>query len=754
MARVWAARQHGQRGFQKLVAIKTILPHLADETEFERMFLDEARIASGVHHPNVCEIYELGDEKRTLYLAMEWVNGDSLSRVMRVSGKTEPLDPRVISRIIADACAGVHAAHELADEDGQHLNVVHRDLSPHNILLTADGVTKVCDFGVAKALGQLHEQTSAGQLKGKISYMSPEQVTGSGLDRRSDVFSLGCVLYEATTGERPFKGDRDHQIMHAILQSEIAPPSSIVRHYPAELERIVLRALAHQPILRYPTAERMRFALEEYLTKGLLVTQSNVAQMVRQRIGEQLERRKERIKQASSIAEQRGWDPASVPPSRDPKDHQSGVKQARPLGGTVPMPAVTPEILDNPLVRAALEREEPLPPGDGTVVPPTPRIGTPPAGHASGQQEVHSPPQHHLSAAGQPSSQGQLSVPTPAMMLDSDTIFSATPSSLTTIPQVPTASPASESSFPSVPPFNRLPPPAEPDPMGGPTLTLPIGPGQVISPLAGRPELRTPSDYSSPGAVVDSRRDWSSPGHDTMPFVDGQEQSRPLPSIPASSAATLPPTSRGAQSQKVPNAPYSSPTLVGSAHAEPEAGAGHYALGAIVGLLVAVIIGGGGFVFYQTRVLNRPFLLGSSEPTPSGGGGLVASPAPSPSSAVAPAGSALPSGVDITFRVHPTEATILVDGRDLGPTRAMPRPAVGKTVTVVARAKGHEDATVLVDYFTTTPLELTLRQAAESDAGSAALLPAVGANGSPKPHPPRPRPKEAKDPNAIPDNPY
>lgn len=188
MARVWAARQHGQRGFQKLVAIKTILPHLAEEPEFERMFLDEARIASGVHHPNVCEIYELGEDKRTLYLAMEWVNGDSLSRVLRASGKTEAFDARVVARIVADACAGVHAAHELADDDGQPLGVVHRDMSPHNVLLTADGVTKVCDFGVAKALGQLHEQTSAGQLKGKISYMSPEQVTGAPIDRRSDVF--------------------------------------------------------------------------------------------------------------------------------------------------------------------------------------------------------------------------------------------------------------------------------------------------------------------------------------------------------------------------------------------------------------------------------------------------------------------------------------------------------------------------------------------------------------------------------------
>ena len=349
MARVWAARLNGQRGFQKLVALKTILPHLAEEPEFERMFLDEARIASGVHHPNVCEIYELGEEQRTLYLAMEWVSGDSLARVLRATGKTEAVDSRVIARVIADACAGLHAAHELTDEDGRALGVVHRDLSPHNILLTADGTAKVADFGVAKALGQLHEATSAGQLKGKIAYMAPEQVTGSGVDRRSDVFSLGCVLYEATTGQRPFRGDGDHQVMHAVLKGEVAPPTSLIRGYPQELERIVLRALSPQPILRYPTAERMRFALEEFLARGQLITQSNVAQVVRARIGESIDRRKERIRQASSASDrgdrEGGWSepPGNMTPSNQAHGgHRSGVKPsgahaARPLFSTLQM---------------------------------------------------------------------------------------------------------------------------------------------------------------------------------------------------------------------------------------------------------------------------------------------------------------------------------------------------------------------------------------------------------------------------------
>lgn len=330
MARVWAARQHGTRGFQKLVAVKTILPHLADEPEFERMFLDEARIASGVHHPNVCEIYELGEERRTLFLAMEWVNGDSFSRALRASGKTEACDYGIAARVIADACAGAHAAHELEDDDGRKLNVVHRDLSPHNILINWDGFTKVCDFGVAKALNQLHEHTQAGQLKGKISYMSPEQVTGDPVDRRSDVFSLGCVLYEATTGKRPFKGEGEHNVMQAIVNGEFEPPSASVRNYPPLLERIVVRALGRVPNQRFASAEHMRYALEEFLTKGPLVTQSHVATLVRSRLGDMLERRREKIKAASSEQAQQQWDAKSIPPSREPVDHRSGVQPSQP----------------------------------------------------------------------------------------------------------------------------------------------------------------------------------------------------------------------------------------------------------------------------------------------------------------------------------------------------------------------------------------------------------------------------------------
>jgi serine/threonine-protein kinase len=300
MARVWAARQHGQRGFSKLVAIKTILPHLARDPEFERMFLDEARIASGVHHPNVCEIYELGEEGHALYLAMEWVHGESFVHVLRPNRKTTvPIDARVAARIVADACSGLHAAHNLTDDHGEPLHVVHRDVSPHNVLVSIDGNVKVADFGVAKAYGQMHDATVAGQLKGKVAYMAPEQITGGAVDRRSDLYSLGCILYEATTGTLPFRGENDAQVMQAVFRGEYAPPSRVVQGYPAALERIIVRALSQDPTKRFPTAESLRLALEDWIVRsGPVMAASHVGTVVRQRCGVEIEKRRERLRAA------------------------------------------------------------------------------------------------------------------------------------------------------------------------------------------------------------------------------------------------------------------------------------------------------------------------------------------------------------------------------------------------------------------------------------------------------------------------
>jgi serine/threonine-protein kinase len=386
MARVWAARLHGQRGFSKTVAIKTILPHLAHNPEFERMFLDEARIAAGVHNPNVCEIYELGEEGNVLYLVMEWVNGDSLMHVLRgANGKTgTPIDVRLAARIVADACAGLHAAHELTDDDGRLLNVVHRDVSPHNILVSLEGNVKVADFGVAKALGQTHQETAAGQVKGKVAYMAPEQIGGNAFDRRADVFGMGCVLYEAATGVQPFRGGGDPQIMQAVLRGTYEPPSALVKGFPAELAAVIDRALAPEPRARFATAERMRVAIEEWLAKsGSIVTSTQVGSLVRQRLGPSLDKRREHVKAAMAALQ------PDAPTTRTLGHTPSQPQPGQSHSGVVSTGAGQPAVPSPGAMRARTPSLPQAPPPPPALPPPLPaRAGSAAAAPSSARYVI------------------------------------------------------------------------------------------------------------------------------------------------------------------------------------------------------------------------------------------------------------------------------------------------------------------------------------------------------------------------------
>lgn len=302
MARVWAARV---RATGQTVALKMLRPELVENVSFQEMFLDEARIASRVRHPNVCATYELGQHDGILYLAMEWIDGPSLMRVLRPGpeeGAYSPrvaIPPRLAARIVADACAGLHAAHELVGDDGRLLQVVHRDVSPHNLLLGSDGSVKVTDFGVAKAIGKSH-MTIAGQIKGKLAYMSPEQLTGGGVDRRSDVFALGCVLYEITTAQKPFTGEHDPQVMASIVMGNYELPTSVRPDYPPGLEAIVMKALASDPDERYHSADALKRALEEWLrTSGPPLLPSHVAALLRERCADDLAARAQALEGAA-----------------------------------------------------------------------------------------------------------------------------------------------------------------------------------------------------------------------------------------------------------------------------------------------------------------------------------------------------------------------------------------------------------------------------------------------------------------------
>jgi len=307
MASVWAARLKGTGGFQKLVAIKTMLPGLVDDPSFERMFLDEASLASQVRHPHVIEIMDLGEQDRILYLVMEWVSGEALSIIMKYAATRGGIPLPIAVHIATQTCRGLHAAHELREPDGVLVGLVHRDVSPQNVLVSYDGVVKVVDFGVAKATSRLDTQTEAGQLKGKIAYMSPEQLRGEKIDRRTDVFAMGILLYMMTTGKHPFRGDDQAQTIARISSDEPAIlPSTLVPGYPPGLEACVMQALAKDPAKRYPSANDMLLGLTRALPSSMREsTDEEVSEFIRRLLPDRLERQKQAIKQALEQADRR-----------------------------------------------------------------------------------------------------------------------------------------------------------------------------------------------------------------------------------------------------------------------------------------------------------------------------------------------------------------------------------------------------------------------------------------------------------------
>jgi len=288
-ASVWAARISGARGFEKTVAIKTMLPSLSKNSNFERMFLDEARVASRISHPNVVEILDLGEEGALLYLVMEYVEGEQLQFVIDALHKRPAMPVHLGVKIVMDVCAGLHAAHELK-QDGRPLDLVHRDVSPQNIMLSVQGHVKLVDFGVAKMKGRLAEETADGFVRGKTSYLAPEQVVDASLDRRTDLFALGVILYEVTTGTHPFRAESDGATLHNILRKPVKKPSTLRADYPAGLEAVVLRALEREPEFRFQTASDMFRALDAVLPPQQRATAEDLASFVQPIIGSRVER--------------------------------------------------------------------------------------------------------------------------------------------------------------------------------------------------------------------------------------------------------------------------------------------------------------------------------------------------------------------------------------------------------------------------------------------------------------------------------
>jgi serine/threonine-protein kinase len=276
MAQIYLARQTGLGAFERHVVLKTILRERASDERFVTMFLDEAKLAATLNHQNIAQVYEVDQADGAYFMAMEYVHGENARAILETTirrGWTVPLELAVM--IVSGAAAGLHHAHERRGKNGQPLNIVHRDVSPANVMVGYDGSVKVLDFGIAKA-EERATKTVGGTIKGKYGYMSPEQCKGKPIDRRSDIFALGICLYEMTTLRRAFKGNDDFETMKRIVAGDMMLPSVAVPGYPRELEAIVLTAMANDPNARFQTAQEMIEALDAFTVRAKL-TGTNTA---------------------------------------------------------------------------------------------------------------------------------------------------------------------------------------------------------------------------------------------------------------------------------------------------------------------------------------------------------------------------------------------------------------------------------------------------------------------------------------------
>ena len=382
MAEIFLARPTG-RGTKDVLVLKRILPHLAEDDHFVTMFRDEAELASYLVHKNVCQVHAFGEFAGTWFIAMEYLHGVPLSRMMtRLSKAGKMLDLRMVAGIIVQACEGLHAAHEAKGPDGQLLNVVHRDVSPPNIMVCADGTVKVLDFGIAKARGA-NSRTRTGTVKGKNAYMSPEQILGKPLDRRSDVFALAIVMYEMLAIKRLFHRDSDFLTFKAITEEPIPDIRERRPDIPAGLRAALIQAMARDPNGRFETAQGFAAAIRNSVaTLGGPASTNDLARLLFTDFGDEMASRDEILKAADEPA----------PPPPPPRSTSQVVPLPRPAGsvGTMPPPippaARSGELgLERPNLRPPTGPIEAIPsvmvqaPGTGRTEIPTQKTPSTPA---------------------------------------------------------------------------------------------------------------------------------------------------------------------------------------------------------------------------------------------------------------------------------------------------------------------------------------------------------------------------------------
>jgi serine/threonine protein kinase len=339
MAMVYLGRALGAAGFQRLVAIKVMHAQFAHDEDFVAMFMDEARLAAQIRHPNVVATLDLENDQDGLYLVMEYVEGDTLVGLLKIVSRAGQRIPQpVVTRIVLDTLNGLHAAHELTDERGQVLNLVHRDVSPHNVLVGTDGVSRITDFGIARAEERL-ATTRNGQVKGKLAYMAPEQTSGDAIDRRADLWATGVVLWECLAGKRLFAGQSDGEVYRKLLDKPIPRLSEVVADIPSALDDVCAKALMRDPAQRFATAAEFAEALENSAGSMGIASTRVVAQLVREVSGEKLSAMKQRTRESRD----------SLPSHPDVSGSSSAVRAARRREATsspppIPLAATAPSL--------------------------------------------------------------------------------------------------------------------------------------------------------------------------------------------------------------------------------------------------------------------------------------------------------------------------------------------------------------------------------------------------------------------------
>jgi eukaryotic-like serine/threonine-protein kinase len=388
MAEVYLARQGGMQGFEKIVVIKRAKPELMADHELTKAFLDEARLVATLQHPNIAQVYEIGMEEDSYFFVMEYVQGVDLRQLMQraveVGRKISIADAVYIAIQI---CIALHYAHEKRDRSGQPLAIVHRDVTPSNVLLSHDGAVKVCDFGIARSTNRTTE-TVRGAIKGKWSYMSPEQCRCEPLDRRSDVFAIGILLYEMATLSQLFTGDSDFEILQKIVQMEIPRPTTRVPFFPKDLERIVMKALAKDRAARQTTAQALQLELEEFARNFRLALSpvnitrligdlfdENITSWVKDRNAAKAAQLRDALAQPADAEPPQflpiGTDtPPSGPPAMlddttDPVDHYDVDTDL-----AIPKHRQPPEPATNPILAPLLDAEPVIPPAKSPSIPP------------------------------------------------------------------------------------------------------------------------------------------------------------------------------------------------------------------------------------------------------------------------------------------------------------------------------------------------------------------------------------------------